>query len=414
MSPRGQAPDTARPTTLGRALMLVHTGYGVRSELTDRLGLTRTATGTVLRDLEHLRLVRTIPGPRPERGGTGRPSHRVEIHPDAPVALGVQVHYESVALLDVGLGGVAGQIVEHRLPRPATPEAVLGLVADLVAARLATASKRCVGLGLALPSAVAGNGTALAALHLNWPVGVPVASITGDLLAARGHRIPVLVGNDANLAALAEHRHGAGAGASDLLYVTTGQCGVGGGLVLDGRLHTGSAGYALEVGHIPVRPGGRPCHCGSLGCLDVEADPSALLAEAGLPTPEPIMPAARALVAASASDPAARAAVLAVTRRLAAGLASLVNVFNPDRVVLGGLHADLLAVAAAELRDEVARRSYLDQAARVPIVAGRLAQPGLLGAAEVALQPLLDDPRTVLRQDRSAHHPEYRPQGTSS
>lgn len=394
----GQAPDTDRPTTLGRALTLIHTGHDVRSVLTDRLGLTRTATGTVLRDLEQLRLVRTTTSSRQELGGTGRPSHRVEIHPDAPVALGVQVQYETVALLEVGLGGVAGTVVEHRLPRPATPAAVLELVADLIVARLAATSQHCVGVGLALPSAVAGNGTALAALHLNWPVGVPVATTIADLLAARGQRIPVLVGNDANLAALAEHRHGAGAGASDLLYITTGQCGVGGGLILDGRMHTGSAGYALEVGHIPVRAGGRPCHCGSRGCLDVEADPTALLAEAGLPTPEPVMPAAKALIAASASDPAAQAAVLAVTRRLAAGIASLVNVLNPDRIVLGGMHADLLTVAAAELRDELARRSYLDQAARVPIAAGALAQPGLLGAAEVALQSLLDDPRTTLRE----------------
>ena len=267
----------------------------------------------------------------------------------------------------------------------------------MVAERLASISTPCVGLGLALPSAIALDGTALAALHLNWPVGVPIGRITHDLLLARHLPIPVHIGNDANLAALAEHRHGAGSEATDLLYVTTGQSGVGGGLILGGRLHTGSAGYGLEVGHLMVRPGGRSCHCGSSGCLDVETDPSALLAAAGLPPTQPTLSAARAVIAASATDPVARAAVLTTTSRLAIGLASLVNVLNPDRIVLGGMHADLLAVAGPELRGELTRRSYLDQAARVPVLAGQLAEPGLIGAAEVAFQRLLDDPRAGLR-----------------
>ena len=77
-----------------------------------------------------------------------------------------------------------------------------------------------------------------------------------DLLARAGlGDVRVHVGNDANLAALAESRHGAGQGAAHMLYVMTGQVGVGGGLVIDGRLHLGSAGYALEIGHTPVPPG---------------------------------------------------------------------------------------------------------------------------------------------------------------
>ncbi|MBT8224369.1 MAG: ROK family protein, partial [Dactylosporangium sp.] len=99
-------------------------------------------------------------------------------------------------------------------------------------------------------------------------------------------------------------------------------------------------------------------------------------------------------------------AVLTTTDRLATGLASLVNVLNPDRIVLGGMHADLLAAAGPELRDRLARRSYLDHAARVPVVAGSLPEPGLVGAAEVALQALLDDPRAQLT---ATQHAEFRP-----
>ncbi len=250
----------------------------------------------------------------------------------------------TVLIAQARLGGALGQVDEVPLPDPATPESVLGLIADLLSMRLRASDRRPVGVGLALPSAVGSDGTALAAHHLPWPHALPVRSLlTGLLAGADLGEIRVHVGNDANLAALAESRHGAGRGAAHMLYVMTGQVGVGGGLVIDGRLHLGSAGYALEIGHTPVPPGKRPCRCGNRGCLEVEADPTALLDAAGQSTTEATLDAARAVIERRGVDPAARAAVDLVTRRLAAGIASLINILNPDRVVLGGMHAELLA-----------------------------------------------------------------------
>ncbi len=142
-----------------------------------------------------------------------------------------------------------------------------------------------------MPSAVAEpEGTALNPLHLAWPAGAQVREIFTERVRAAGIEGPAFAGNDVNLAALAEHRHGAGRGARDLLCVATGHRGVGGALVLDGRLHTGSSGLALEVGHLTVNPEGRPCHCGGRGCLDVETDPLAFLTEAGRePGPEGLL-----------------------------------------------------------------------------------------------------------------------------
>ena len=178
-----------------------------------------------------------------------------------------------------------------------------------------------------------------------------------------------------------------------MLYVMTGQVGVGGGLVIDGRLHLGSAGYALEIGHTPVRRGKRPCRCGNRGCLDVEADPIALLDAAGLSTSEPTLDKARAVIERRGVDRQARAATHLVIQRLAGGLASLVNILNPDRVVLGGMHAELLAAEGEALRSGISRHSFLDQAARIELRAAELDASALVGAAELALQPLLDDPR---------------------
>jgi predicted NBD/HSP70 family sugar kinase len=101
------------------------------------------------------------------------------------------------------------------------------------------------------------------------------------------------------------------------------------------------------------------------------------------------------VIARRGADPAAGAAVDLVTRRLAAGIAYLVNILNPDRVVLGGLHAELLAVEGKSLRSGISSHSFLDQAARIELRAAELDRSALVGAGEIALQPLLDDPRVL-------------------
>lgn len=392
------SPD--RPhTSLARALGLAHRHQAVlRSDFTEQLGLTRTATGLVLRELESRSLIRTgTAGSRPDVTTTGRPSHTVQLHPDAPTVLAIQVQASSVLVARAHLGGVLDQVEEVPLPEPSTPQAVLCRVAELLTSRLSTGAPLPFGIGLALPSAVGSDGTALAAHPLAWPHAVPARSLLSDLLDRAGFgAVPVHAGNDANLAALAESRHGAGRGAGQMLFMMTGQVGVGGGLVLDGRLHLGSSGYALEIGHTPVPPGNRQCRCGNRGCLDVEADPTALLIAAGLRHDESgiaDLNVARAVIARRNSDPTARAATDLVTGRLARGLAALINILNPDRVVLAGLHADLLAVEEPQLRAGIGRHSFLDQAAQIELRPAELAAPSLAGAAELALQPLLDDPR---------------------
>ena len=249
------APDPRGPSTLGRALSLIHTAdVSTRAELTGRLGLSRSAIGAVLDELAGSGLVAV--DTRPTAVAVGRPSHRIAPHPDGPDVVAVHVELDRLTAARIGLGGTVRQQVELGLPRRSTPAAVLGLAARAVPTLVRGDGRRCLGVGVAVPSAVSDrDGVALAALRLDWPAGTAVR----DLLAARLDtdrlRLPVAVGNDANLAALAEHRHGAGRGAHHLLYLTTGQRGVGGGLVVDGRLHTGSEGYALEVGHLTVRPG---------------------------------------------------------------------------------------------------------------------------------------------------------------
>jgi predicted NBD/HSP70 family sugar kinase len=310
------------------------------------------------------------------------------------------VHADGFRAALVGLGGRIVATAPACGTVDADPARVLGSVVRAGAGLLHRTGRRCIGAGLAVPSSVAEpEGTALNPLHLAWPAGAPVLDIFAEQVRAAGLAGPAFAGNDINLAALAEHRHGAGREARDLLCVATGHRGVGGALVLDGRLHTGSSGLALEVGHLTVNPEGRPCHCGSRGCLDVEADPLAFLEAAGrAPGPEAsLLDQARQLIRDEQTEPGVRAAIGALIDRLGLGLAGLVNILNPDRIILGGLHGQLLEADPQRLRTVVAERSLWGRSSGgVPILPCTLEHNSLVGAAELAWQPVLDDPLGAL------------------
>ncbi|MGH3416790.1 MAG: ROK family protein, partial [Actinocrinis sp.] len=253
------------------------------------------------------------------------------------------------------------------------------------------AGRPCLGVGISLPSPVrAADGFALAPRHMGWP-GIAARELFEAELAPLGG-VPVYVGNDANLAAYAEYLHGAGRDAHDMLFMTTEHIGIGGGLISAGRMYTGATGYAMEVGHTTANPGGEPCRCGARGCLETEADPRALLRAAGRPD-SPITGleyrARIVLIDAAAGDATARAAADLVAARVGAGLGVLVNLFDPDRIVLGGLLARLLAVSPGPLAAALRERSFLERATEVPVVAAQLPGPAMVGAAELALAVLL-------------------------
>jgi predicted NBD/HSP70 family sugar kinase len=326
------------------------------------------------------------------------------------VALAAQIHPDGIQVAVIGLGGriVASRSLTHAIPDD--PARALAGVTEVAAGLVAAAGRPCVGAGLAVPSAVASpEGTMVGALYLGWPTGTPVRDLhAGQLRAAGitgpgGRPLSCSVGNDINLAALAEHRHGAGRDASHLLMLATGHRGVGGALVLGGALYTGSGGLGMEAGHVSVDTSGLPCPCGGRGCLNVETDAGRFLELAGRPAgaggPAPGIPlidqAIDLLRGRPGSDPLVAAAVATVTERLGVGLAGLVNVINPDRIVLGSLYRFLLEADPAGLRAAVADRSPWGRGAGVPLVPAALEQASLLGAAEIAWQPILDDPSLV-------------------
>src|SRR5258706_7157606 len=229
--------------------------------------------------------------------------------------------------------------------------------------------------------------------NLGW-ADVPL----GHLLArSLDLGVPIALGNEADLGAIGELRRGAAIGSDNVLFIS-GEVGVGGGLIVDGRPLTGAAGYGGEVGHIPVNRNGLACRCGSAGCWETEVGEGALLRLAGHPPDGGRSEVEAVLREAADGSAVALAALDAVGRWLGYGLAGLVNVFNSQLVVLGGVFCRIHPFVTRPLAEEFDRRTLPASRALVKIVPATLAvDASLRGAAELAFDPFLADPAAWLR-----------------
>jgi glucokinase len=203
-------------------------------------------------------------------------------------------------------------------------------------------------------------------------------SMREPLAAALG--VPVRVGHDATLAALAETRFGARRGATDLVYLTV-STGIGAGIVAGGRVVTGRSGGAGEAGHLIVNPGGRACAAGCPGCLEGQSSGSAIAAMAIVRLGEALT-AAEVFARADAGDAAAAAVVDEAVGHLASGIAGLLALLDPDAVILGGGVAQGLVGRWEMLCVEVRRRALPRYTEDVPVELTTLGDDAsLLGAA---------------------------------
>lgn len=164
--------------------------------------------------------------------------------------------------------------------------------------------------------------------------------------------LPVRVLNDANAAVLGECFTGAARGLRHVLMLTLGT-GVGGGMVLDGRLYGGARGIAGELGHFPLERGGRPCTCGNRGCLEQYAATTALVRLACQATGEASLNGREIFARAARKDPTMLRVLAAWTADVAAGVTGLVHVFNPEMVLIGGGVSAQEALFLAPLRERV-------------------------------------------------------------
>jgi predicted NBD/HSP70 family sugar kinase len=393
----GPSQEEIRRHNLGVLLRHVHLGGPTsRAELTSRMGLNRSTIMALTADLTAAGLVREeLPK---ETGRAGRPSLVVRPESARVYVLAFDVGVDRVVAARVGLGGV---ILDRReAVRARGPFDLEELTAQLAGfARQMLRKTRpdtvCVGAGAAFAGGVrAADGLVKFGPNLG-AADVPF----GEELARRlGLGLPVSVGNDANLGALAEHTRGIGVGCRDLIYLH-GDVGIGGGVIVGGQLLSGHAGYGGEVGHMVVNPGGRRCGCGSRGCLEAEVGERTVLEAAGRIDDEHVgRDAIREVVdAADRGDILAQGALMRVGDWLGIGVANLVNIFNPEIVIFGGMLRDIYLGSAAQVRSRIATGALAGSRARLRLRTSALGDDAtLVGAAELAFAQVLADPLEVL------------------
>jgi glucokinase len=315
---------------------------------------------------------------------------------DPRPAIGIDVGGTKTAALLVDTDGhvLAREVVRT----PAFDQAAT--LDTMVHAARAVAVPDAVGVGIAAAGMVDLDGTLLSSPNISYR-DTPLAAHVGGALGLRA-----VADNDVNAAAWGEFRYGAGRGAACLLMVGLGT-GIGGGIVVDGRLFRGAHGFAAEIGHIVVEPGGPRCGCGNRGCWEQVASgtaitrqgrqaasrhPHSVLTELAGGEPTAVTGAIVA-DAARGGDTVARGILVEVGHRLGVGIAGLVNVLDPDVVIVGGGVSQ-----AGDLLLDPARDAYRrtvearDRRPDVPILRAALGvDAGAIGAAALVFERLGDD-----------------------
>ncbi|MET7461831.1 ROK family transcriptional regulator [Nonomuraea sp. NPDC005501] len=401
----GPSQEDIRRHNLGALLRHVHLGGPIsRAELTAKMGLNRSTIMALTSDLTAAGLVREEL-PR-ETGRAGRPSLVVRPESSRVYVFAFDVGPDRLAAARVGLGGaILDRRETSRRRVPFDLDELAGALAGFARQmrRKTRADTVCVGAAAAVSGGVRRDD---GVIMFGPNLGAEAVPFGEELGRRLGLGLPVSVGNDANLAALAEHSRGVAVAVRDLIYLH-GDVGIGGGIITGGHLLGGHDGYGGEVGHMVVNPGGRPCGCGSRGCLEAEVGERALLEAAGRgPEPAPVgeavgrqgREAVRAVVdAADRGDIVAQEALKRVGDWLGLGVANLVNIFNPEMVIFGGMLREVYLGSAAQVRSRLATHAMGPQRERLRLRTSALADDAtLVGAAELAFAHVLADPLEVL------------------
>ncbi|MEW5958451.1 MAG: ROK family transcriptional regulator [Chloroflexota bacterium] len=379
-------------------LALLKYEYISRARLASLTGLSNTTiTNQVTELLAQGIVVEEGTTPIEPRDGAGRPRMALSLNPRARYAIGIHIGIGLVrlALTDLRANVIYDYNLTHRLDKPAAE--VLNETAKQAEKLIAASdidSSHIIGIGIGASGLVdPETGLNLMAPNLNWK-NVPIKDIFRQQLA-----LPVVVDNNVRAMALGEALFGSAQDVRVLAFVYA-RHGVGAGFVVDGRLYRGSGAGAGEIGHTTITlEGGELCRCGNRGCLEPLVSEPSILAQAatlarqngeGLlasylrsvpePTIEQVFAAARAGDAATQTMLAERAHYMGIA------LANLVNIFNPELILLGGIFFQGQDLLLSTVADTIRQRSFGNLGERVTVRPTSFGQQaGVIGAAALAL-----------------------------
>jgi predicted NBD/HSP70 family sugar kinase len=358
-------------------------GVASRADIARVTGLSRSTVSSIVGDLHHEGLVVDRQDGGREPSGSGRPPGLIALDPAAGFALGIDFGKRHLA---VALADLSHEVLgEQRVEMTDDYEAGEGMLraaelVDRVLDDVEADRGRVIGVGMGIPGPVHRTGMVGSSAILPGWSGTSPAERMSDLLG-----LPVRVGNDANLGALAESTWGAGRGSASVVYLKL-ATGIGAGIMIAGRLFEGAGGTAGEIGHTTIDETGDICRCGNRGCLETYAGAAAIASLLSRSFGEELDPD-DVLSRAAEGDPGCRRALADAGRHIGVAVANLCNLVNPERIVVGGSMGRAGALLLDPLRESVTLRAIPSAGEDVQIVPGKLGERAeLLGAVALVLQ----------------------------
>ena len=411
MSNRNSADQAlVRELNLSLVLRYIHNEAPVsRSRIAQVTGLNKSTVSSLVEDLLKRHLVH-------ETGinsvGTGRPATLLEIDPQAGGIIGIELGVYFIAIV---LTNFTGTILWRQLvninPDDAQDEVIVKILelADKAIDVCKSHNLHLLGLGLSVPgTADSENGVLVFAPNLHWR-NVPFRDIFLE-----HNKLNVYVENDANAAAIAEHLFGVAQRCDDFIFVVV-SIGIGGGLFLNGNLYRGKHGFAGEIGHSPIvaEPYQKPCHCGNLGCWETYANQHSLIqrvqkrleddqdsiipsliVEQDAPLSIPIIKQA-----ADQCDKHALEALTETGKALGLGFASLIDIFNPEKIILGGSLSTVGKYLLPSIKDTATKHSLSDVSPKADILLSNFETDAILiGAISIVVDDILSNPTLIERR----------------
>ena len=356
-----------------------------RAELARATGLSASTVSTIVGRFEDHGFGHSVAS---TASGSGRPPRHLTFDESGHHIAGVEIGATHITAI---LATPAGSVVasdDRAFDTREDPHGTLETAADMLQRCVTQSGYRgaVLGLGVAVPSPV----------DLRWPGRVSPMILPRwegvDVIRELGERtdLPVYVENDGNAGALAERWFGEGG--NDLVFIKV-ATGIGAGLIVNGQLYRGAGGIAGELGHVSIDPAGPTCVCGNRGCLNVLLGTSRLIELAADRCEHPSPTSARALAArVREGDVGAIGLIREVGTGLGIGVAGLLNILNPRRVVLGGELVSAGDVFLDAVRESARARSLLFSNRQADLTASALGESAIaLGAASLALDAALQD-----------------------
>jgi predicted NBD/HSP70 family sugar kinase len=350
-----------------------------RAEIAISTGLARSTVSTLVGELQRAGLVVEREDARAGgQTGSGRPPLMLSMDPGAGAVIGIQFDhdYVRVAIADLSLSILAEGVKESDVDHDAQDGlAAAATLAEVLLGQAGVEASRLIGAGVALSGPVDRNtGLVSSSAILPGWVGVDAASWLSERLG-----VPVHVDNDANLGALAESVLGAGRGTTEMAYVML-SSGIGGALILGGRLYRGARGTAGEIGHVSVDETGAMCRCGNRGCLETLVGGAALTELLRRSHGEDIT-IERMISLAEEGDPGCQRVIADAGRTVGRVVGAICNEYNPERIVVGGELALAGELLLEPLKEAIGRYAIPAAIEDLTVVAGELGDRAeLMGA----------------------------------